>query len=159
MCNIGNLLLAFGLLFGKRLPVRASVIWTLPGLAVWLIYVVMSWGIFFTSTLAHLGGLAVGLLALARIRMDRLSWIYAFLWYLVVQQISRFFTAPPLNVNLSQRIYEGWENTFGSYGEFWVVVTMVTLITLWISGAILRRIWPQMSLNEGSGNALDGGVL
>src|SRR5678810_1247180 len=56
MCNVGNLLLAMGLFLEKPLVIRLSAIWMIPGLLVWILYVVLAWGVFLTSTLAHVGG-------------------------------------------------------------------------------------------------------
>ena len=142
MCNIGNLLLAMGLFLEKRLLVRLAAIWTVPGLFIWILYVVLAWGMFFSSTLAHVGGLAVALIALPKIRMDRTAWRWAFGWYLVIQLASRFFTPPELNVNLAHAIQAGWERTFNSYWAFWLVLTAITLVGLWLSGLLLWSIWP-----------------
>jgi len=65
MCNVGNLLLAMGLFLEKPLVIRFSAIWMIPGLLVWILYVVLAWGVFFTSTLAHVGGLAVAMVVSA----------------------------------------------------------------------------------------------
>src|SRR5688500_19929497 len=62
MCNFGNLLMAVGLFLEKPLLVRVAAIWTIPGLFVWFVYVVLAWGVFLSSTLAHVGGLAVAVL-------------------------------------------------------------------------------------------------
>jgi hypothetical protein len=142
MCNIGNLLLAIGLFWGNRRLTRTAIIWTIPGLFVWFIYVVLAWGVFFTSTLAHVGGLIVGVFVLRQIGMDRGTWLLAFGWYLLVQLLSRVFTAPDLNVNLAHRIQPGWEQRFGSYWEFWLTLTVVIAVTLWVVEFVFRNIWP-----------------
>ena len=142
MCNIGNLVLALGLFFEKPLLVRVAAIWTVPGLIIWFLYVVLAWGVFFTSTLAHVGGIAVAAFALRTYRMDRHSWVYAFGWSLLVQLISRFATAPELNVNLSHAIQPGWERTFPSYWMFWLVMTIISAAVLWLSGLAWRSLWP-----------------
>lgn len=147
MCNIGNLLLAIGLFLEKPLVIRLAAIWTIPGLVVWIIYVVLAWGVFFSSTLAHVGGLIVALIALSRVRMDRISWRWAFGWYLVVQLASRFVTPADLNVNLAHAMQPGWERAFGSYWTFWLVLTVLTAVVLWLCGLLLWSIWPA----EGSG--------
>ena len=142
MCNVGNLLLAMGLFLEKPLVIRLSAIWMIPGLLVWILYVVLAWGVFLTSTLAHVGGLAVAMIALSRVGIDRAAWRWAFGWYLVVQLASRFVTPAALNVNLAHAVQPGWERSFGSYWMFWLVLTLVTLVVLWLSNLLLWSIWP-----------------
>ena len=128
--------------FEKPLLVRVAAIWTIPGLLVWFVYVVLAWGVFLTSTLAHIGGLAVAAVALKTYRMDRHSWRYAFGWSLLVQLISRFATAPELNVNVAHTIQPGWERTFPSYWMFWLTLTIISAVLLWLSGLLMRSLWP-----------------
>jgi hypothetical protein len=154
MCNIGNLLLALGLFLEKPLLVRVAAIWTIPGLLVWFVYVVLAWGAFITSTLAHVGGIVVAAFALKRYRMDRISWRYAFGWMLIVQLLSRFVTAPNLNVNLAHAIQPGWEGTFPSYWTFWLVLTLATAIVLWLSGLLWRSLWPPLESNRYAATSL-----
>lgn len=154
MCNIGNLILAVGLFLEKPVLIRLSAIWMIPGLIVWLLYVVLAWGIFLTSTLAHVGGLAVAMVALREFRMDRRAWRYAFGWYLIVQLISRFFTSPDLNVNLAHAVQPGWEHTFNSYWSFWLILTLITIVVLWLSGILLWSIWPAIGPDAHQRNRL-----
>lgn len=142
MCNIGNLVLALGLFCENHRLMRIAIIWTVPGLVVWFVYVVLEWGVFFSSTIAHVGGLVVGMFVLRRIGMDRGTWTYAFGWYLMVQLLSRFFTAADLNVNLAHKIQAGWEQRFGAYWQFWIVLTIVAALILWGVERFLRKIWP-----------------
>ena len=142
MCNIGNLILAMGLFREKPLVIRLAAIWTLPGLVVWFVYVVLAWGVFLSSTLAHVGGIIVAMIALRHYGMDRIAWRWALGWYLVVQLASRFFTPPELNVNLAHTVQPGWEQTFQSYWTFWLVLTAITIVSLWLCGLLLWRIWP-----------------
>lgn len=148
MCNIGNLVLALGLFFDKPLLIRVAAIWTIPGLIVWFVYVVLAWGVFLTSTLAHVGGIIVAAFALKMYRMDRNSWLYAFGWYLVMQLISRLFTAPELNVNLVYAVQPGWERAFTSYWSFWLVLTIATAVVLWLSGLLWRTLWPAIEASR-----------
>lgn len=148
MCNVGNLLLAMGLLLERALVIRLAAIWTIPGLFVWFVYVVLPWSPFLSSTLAHVGGLIVAMIALSRVRMDRSAWRWAFGWYLMVQLASRFVTPAELNVNLAHAVQPGWERAFGSYWLFWLVLTLVTAIVLWLCGLLLWSIWPAEANKE-----------
>jgi hypothetical protein len=147
MCNVGNLLLAMGLFLEKPIVIRLSAIWTIPGLFIWFIYVGLPWSPFLSSTLAHVGGLIVAMIALRRVRMDRTAWRWAFGWYLVVQLASRFVTPAELNVNLAHAMQPGWERAFPSYWLFWLLLTVITAVVLWLSGLFWWSVWPA----EGSG--------
>ena len=155
MCNIGNLLLAIGLFLEEAILIRVAVIWMVPGLVVWFLYVVPTWGMLLTgklslgqlfgvlsSTLAHVGGISVGLVVLRKVGMDGRAWFYAFIWYFVMQLLSRVLTPVALNVNLSHRIQEGWEQRFSSYWRFWLLLTLLVGLCLWILGFSLKMLWP-----------------
>ena len=142
MCNIGNLLLAVGLFLNHREMIRAAAIWTIPGLGIWIRYVLFEYDFVVSSALAHVGGIIVALIVLRRVRMDRIAWSYAFVWYLFMQLASRLATDPRLNVNVAHRIQTGWENTFSSYWKFWIVMTVLTAFCLWAIGIALSWIWP-----------------
>jgi hypothetical protein len=130
--------------------IRVAVIWSIPGLFVWWRYVATEWFSYATldwwavvsSTLAHIGGIAIGLIALQRVRIDRVTWLYAFVWYLAIQFVSRIATRVELNVNVSQKVYAGWDSTFQSYLSFWIVLTLATAASLWILTQAFVRAWP-----------------
>ncbi|MGH9968699.1 MAG: hypothetical protein ACREBG_12840 [Pyrinomonadaceae bacterium] len=142
MCNIGNLLLAIGFFLNQTRLIRVAVIWMIPGLGVWIFYVALAWGMFLSSTLAHVGGIIVGMVALRKVRMDRTAWVYALGWYLVIQLVSYLITPAELNVNVSHKVASGWEQTFDSYWKFWLVLTAGTAAILWILGTVLEKLWP-----------------
>jgi hypothetical protein len=119
-----------------------------PGLIVWFIYVVLAWGVFLSSTLAHVGGLVVSMFVLKWYRMDRTAWRYSFGWYLAIQLISRFVTPADLNVNVAHAVAPGWERTFQSYWSFWLVLTAATAAGLWLTGMILWSIWRSRTAEE-----------
>lgn len=142
MCNIGNLLLAAGLFWQRPALIRAAAIWTIPGLIMWLLLTVPQWGIVFASVLAHVGGLIVGLIALRLVGVDRRSWAMALLWYFIVQVASRLTTPVDFNVNASQRTYPGWELTFSAYWKFWLVMSALVALMLWLITYVLNKLWP-----------------
>ncbi len=142
MCNAGNVLLGVGLLMGHREMIRAAAIWTIPGLGIWIKYVLLASGFYFSTTLAHVGGIAVALIALHRVRMDRVAWLYSFGWYLLTQLAARLFAPPDLNVNVADHVQTGWETTFTSYWKFWIVMSSAVAVLLWVTGLALSLIWP-----------------
>ncbi len=70
------------------------------------------------------------------------AWAYSFLWYFIVQLASRLFTPVEFNVNLSQRVQEGWEGMFTSYWKFWLVLSALVGFCLWLLDLLLKRLWP-----------------
>lgn len=152
MCNVGNLLLAIGLFLNHKELIRAAAIWTIPGLGIWFWFVWLTGSTALSSSLAHVGGIIVGVLVVRRLRMDRVAWLYAFAWYLFMQLVSRTITAPDLNVNVTQFIQPGWERIFSSYWKFWLVMTLVVAIGLWITGIVLSWIWPAASITTQAEN-------
>lgn len=148
MCNVGNLLLAIGILLSQRELIRAAAIWTIPGLVVWVRYVLFEYDFVVSSALAHVGGIIVALIVLRQVRMDRIAWAYAFVWYLFMQVPSRLVTDPRLNVNVAHRIQTGWDNAFSSYWRFWIVLTVLVGFCLWGVGLVLSWIWPARESEE-----------
>ena len=155
MCNIGNLLLAIALFTDQKLLIRVAAIWMVPGVLVWFAYVVPTWGMLLTgrfsytelfgvltSTFAHLGGFAVGILGLRKVGVEVGTWRYAFLWYFIVQLISRLITPAVLNVNLAHSIQPGWESFFNSYLKFWLVLSFLVGVCLWLLAFLLTKLWP-----------------
>jgi hypothetical protein len=142
MCNVGNLLLAIGILLSQRELIRAAAIWTIPGLLVWIRFVLFEYDFVVSSALAHVGGIIVALIVLRQVRMDRIAWAYAFVWYLFMQVVSGLTTDPRLNVNLARRVQTGWEGAFSSYLKFWIVLTVLVGFCLWGVGRVLSWIWP-----------------
>jgi hypothetical protein len=79
--------------------------------------------------------------------MNASAWAYAFLWYLIIQGASRLLTPVALNVNLSQRIQDGWETSFSSYWKFWLVLSALVAVCLWLLGFLLKRLWPAPAMH------------
>jgi len=148
MCNIGNLVLAIAIFAGAREVIRAIAIWTIPGLVIWFFFAFLPIGFVFTSALAHLGSLAVALVVLRKIRVDRMAWLFAFGWYLLMQAVARLATAPALNVNLAHRVQPGLESTFTSYWKFWLALAATVAAGLWLIGMVFKLIWPDRRVSE-----------
>lgn len=142
MCNVSNLLLAAGLLLGLRRVIRLAVFWLIPGLPIWLFDAFLRGSLLFTSFLTHIGGLAVGLIAMRKVRADKWSWLYAFAWYLLIQQLSRLFTSEYWNVNVAHKMYQGYETVVSQYWQFWLLTSLMVGAGLCIIGLILIKLFP-----------------
>lgn len=142
MCNIASLLLGLGILFAIPLLIRVAVIWLIPGLPLWFWFVVLQGGWLLTSSLSHVGGLIVGLIAINRVKASRWTWIHASLWYVAVQQLCRMITPPELNVNVAHRPYEGFGGLFSRYWEYWLVTTLMVIAGLWLLGTAMMKLAP-----------------
>jgi hypothetical protein len=166
MCNVGNLLLALGLFLEQVILIRVAILWIIPGLAVWfLFYILPLWETLLSgrishaqlfgvlsSTLVHVGGFAVAMVVLRRVGMEGRAWLYAFIWYFIVQLVSRLVTPAAMNVNVSHAVQAGWEQTFTSYLKFWLVLTLLVGVGLWSLVLLLKTLWPvsQASIESGA---------
>ena len=148
ICNLGNIVLGVGLLIGHRELIRVAGIWTIPGLAIWIVYVLLPSGFYVSTALAHVGGIVVGLFAVRRVGMDRHAWLYAFVWGMVTQLAARLLSPPELNVNVAHRVQTGWESTFNSYWKFWIVFATASAVVLWLIGKGLMLILPAKPVSE-----------
>ncbi len=157
MCNIGNLLLAIALFAGHREMIRATALWMIPGLVIWFLYVLIPSGFVLSSALAHAGGFIVGIFALRAVRVDRRAWLYAFIWYLVMQVVSRLVTSQDLNVNVVYRIQPGLQPMFGSFWQFWLLMSVTVAVGLWAIGRALNSIWPPNSISGPAPQPVDLG--
>jgi hypothetical protein len=143
MCHLSNVILALGLFLACPLLVRISIPWLVFGLPLW-IWDMTQMGVIggLTSFGTHIGGLLVGLFAVSRMRYDRKSWLYALIYYLVVQQVCRMITPVELNVNIAHKIYYGWETMFSAYWQYWLVTTITAAVFLWVIGFLLMKLFP-----------------
>ena len=142
LCHLGNLVLALGIGLRQPLLVRVAVLWLILGFPLWLGDVAQFGLEGFTSGLTHLGGLVVGLIALRPLGFSQSVWLYALGWYLVMQLICRWWTAPELNINIAHAVYRGWEGLFPSYALYWVLTTAGAAAILYLLELILIRLFP-----------------
>jgi hypothetical protein len=56
--------------------------------------------------------------------------------------VSRLTTPVDFNVNVSQTMYSGWEHTFDAYWKFWLVLSVLVAMVLWIITLGLNKLWP-----------------
>lgn len=156
MCHVSNLVLGVGLLAGRPFLIRLAIIWQLPAIPLWIMDMCQTGEAPLITFFSHLGGPAVGLVALRAVGANRWTWLYAIAWYLLIQQLSRMFTRPELNVNVAHAIYPGWERVYSHYWQYWLFTTIGAAVMVWITGRVLLLIAPP---NQGAdGQARQAGA-
>lgn len=142
MCIMSNLLLGLGLLLGWPGLVRLGVIWLIPGLPLWIMDTIRVGWVTVISVCTHVVAPMVGLAALRRIGAARNTWLHAFLWFLLLQELARLFTPQELNVNVAHTMYPGWERVFGAYWQYWLFISSGSAVMLWVVNRALLWFAP-----------------
>jgi hypothetical protein len=155
MCHVSNLSLAFGLMLAQPVLIRLAVLWIIPGIPLWIMDMMRTGQMPAVTFFSHIGGLAVGLVALARVRGDRWAWLYGIGCYLVVQHLCRLVTRPELNVNVAHTMYYGWDRFFSSYWQYWVFTTATATAILWAVNQALYRLVPPVKVNAAEGRGTE----
>src|SRR5262245_29303767 len=91
-CHISNLLLALGMFTAHPLSIRIAAFWLILGLPPWIADMFFIKIITGVSVFSHLGGFVMSLFTLRQIRAQRWSWIPAGIYFLSLQQLSRWTT-------------------------------------------------------------------
>jgi len=148
-CHISNLLLAVGMFVASPLLIRTSAFWLILGVPPWVIDMVVSKLVTPVSIFSHLGGVAMAMVAVWYVRMKRGSWIPALIYFVVLQQITRFlivrFVGEPTiynNVNVAHFAYGGMKDWFAHYWTYWLANTAAVAVTLWVMDWALAKFFP-----------------
>lgn len=144
-CHISNLLLALGIFFGVPILIRIAAFWLILGIPPWFYDMVATGLITPVSVFSHLGGAVVAIIALCIVRPKRGSWIVSLLFFIVLQQITRFLTPADIymNVNVAHFAYGSWKDLFSNYWTYWLVNTFLVGLALWIMELTLVFIFPE----------------
>jgi hypothetical protein len=143
VCNLANVALGIGILANQAKIIRPAAFWLLVGLPLWAHYCITTGDYQVTSFLTHLGGNLIGLLALARVRVDGWSWAYAIVGFWGLQLFSHLFTPPDMNVNVAHNLrFTIGENTSMTYWQFWLASTLIYILWLWLINLLAAKIFP-----------------
>jgi len=144
-CHISNLLLAIGMFLANPFLIRVAVFWLILGLPPWILDMVVSRLITPVSIFSHLGGFVLAMVAIRQVGAKQGSWFPSVVYFLILQQISRFLTEPTpyTNVNVAHFAYGPWKDLFASYWKYWVVNTALAMLTLVIIEWILLWLFPR----------------
>ena len=115
MCNIGLFSVGLGLLIPSPITTAVGAFWLTAGFPLWIIYLVTAGDIVTTSVLAHVGGLILGFTGLKKLGLPPQTWWLAILALAALTLLTRQWSSPEENINLSYRAYEGSGQLFLSY--------------------------------------------
>jgi hypothetical protein len=151
-CHLSNLGLAWGLAARWRSWIRVTSLWLIIGLLPWLVDMLLTGLITPVSIFSHLGGGLVALIALRHVGLSSGSWKFALLFFLLLQQLTRFLTEPgsETNVNLAHSAYGPWKDLFQPYWLYLTLNTLALAFVLWLSELLLQRLGFRVRLTPAS---------
>jgi hypothetical protein len=143
-CHISNLMLAAGLFMGNPFLIRVAVFWLILGVPPWIADMVWSRIITVVSIFSHLGGFIVAIMAIRQVGGKRWSWIPSLVYFVILQQVTRFVThpGPYTNVNVAHFAYGPMKDWFASYWTYWAANTSAVALLLIIIEFVLLRMFP-----------------
>jgi hypothetical protein len=145
LCNLSNLVLAVGLFLQKPFLIRIAALWLIPGIPLWIWDMSRTGDDPLSTFLSHMGGTAVAILALGKVRATPNMFFYAWLYGFFVQLICRFVTPPELNVNVAFQIYPGFDLIFQNYWSYWIFSAMLAMVVLWLLNILLNLLFPNQN--------------
>jgi hypothetical protein len=122
ICHLSMPVMSVGFLIRKPVLISAAFLCLVWGNIMWILYLTGGGELYPSSIFTHIGGLIAGFYGIRKTGMPRYSWMIALFLMVIIQQITRMFTLPLYNVNLSHKIHPGWENLFPSYPVYMILI-------------------------------------
>ncbi len=148
-CHLSTLLLAVAMFTGWKLGIRIAAIWLVIGLPMWLIDAWVTQVLWIASVTSHLGGFLLAMYAIRKVGATGKSWLPALAWFLFWQLVTRYTTAPELNVNIAHTPYESCKTWFGSYWQFWPASAAVSGLMVFGVEFALAKLFPAKEASVG----------
>jgi hypothetical protein len=117
-CHVGCLLVGLGWLMHWPLANAVGLLWLLPGIFFWALYLAGGGAFYWSSFLIHVGGNLLGVWGAITLGFPLGAWWRAGLGYVALILISRRVSRVAENVNFSQQVWSGWETRFPSYRRY-----------------------------------------
>ena len=117
-CHLGCVLVGLGWLLESAALNAFGLLWLLPGLIFWTLYLATGGQFKWGSCLTHVGGNALGLLGAANFGFPSGIWWKAGFGYGLLVLLSRRLSRASQNVNFAIQVWPGWEKHFPSYRRY-----------------------------------------
>lgn len=141
-CHIGCLLVGIGWLAKWPLLNGIGLLWLIPGILFWLLYLAGGGVFFWSSLFTHIGGNLLGLWGVALLGFPRGTWWKAGLGNIVLLLVSRRVSRVSENVNFSRQVWTGWEKRFPSYPRYISGLLLGAFVTFFALEQLLRLCLP-----------------
>jgi hypothetical protein len=142
-CHLGCALVGLGWLLDSASLNAIGLLWLLPGLAFWALYLAGGGGFKWTSCLTHVGGSTLGLFGAQALGVPPGAWWKAGLGYALLVLVSRRLSRPAENVNFSLQVWPGWEHRFPSHRRYVAGLVLGGFALFLALELLLRRFLPQ----------------
>lgn len=141
-CHVGCLLVGLGWLMNWPLANSIGLLWLLPGILFWALYLIGGGTFFWSSLLIHVGGNLLGILGALILGYPAGTWWKAGLGYVALIAISRRVSRVSENVNFSRQVWIGWEKRFPSYRRYIAGLVIGAFALFFTLEQVLRQFLP-----------------
>ena len=138
-CHLANLILGAGILLRSPSLAGTGLLWLILGLPLWIAELTGGGDFHWTSTLTHVCGLLLAVLAVRAAGMPKGTWWRAAAGLAALWLLCRAFTPPDANVNLSHRHWFGWEERLLPYPLYLVAVLALSSAVFLVVERLARR--------------------
>ncbi len=122
ICYPANLLVAIGIFRKKPVFIGIGTQWSILAMPFVFLDYYISGEYEISGILFHLSGPLIGLLALQRYRLPKMTFLYTIGLGVIFQVLARLFTSKELNINIAFSVWRGWETIFTDYRMYLVLV-------------------------------------
>jgi len=139
-CHVATLLVGVGALVESATVIAIGVLWLAFGNPLWALDLSTGGEFLPTSPLTHVGGFALGCLALKRLGVPKAAWWKAALAFVALLGLTRALTPRSANVNLAFAVAPGWERTFPAYPPYLAMLLGIGTAVFFVAEIALRRL-------------------
>jgi hypothetical protein len=139
-CHLGCLLVGLGWLARGPSLNAIGLLWLLPGILLWGLYLAGGGAFTWTSLLTHAGGNLLGLWGAAVLGVPSGAGWQAAVGYALLVAVSRRVSTVAGNVNFSRQVWRGWEARFPSYARYLTGLLLGALVLFLALELLLRQL-------------------
>jgi len=141
-CHLGCLLVGIGWLIHWPLANAIGLLWSVPGIFFWALYLAGGGEFTWTSLFTHVGGASLGLWAAATLGFPSGAWWKAGLGFALLVLCSRRLSRAQENVNFSIKVWNGWEKHFPSHARQLALLLLGAFALFLALELLLRHFLP-----------------